>query len=145
MEHNAVGPGETTSLTVFAYDSDGQEITYAWQEDSDLTSEGHTALDNASAQSVNWTAPEDLPPGEDAIAYSVVVMVQDEDGNQDWAFDEIVVYDDPVDTIHTRNIEEPVCGGSQAAILPLLPLLGVLVTRRRREDETETDVNLRTT
>ena len=78
------------------------------------------------------------------------MIVQDEDGNQDWAFDEIWVYSDPVATTIERIVvdegDNVGCGGSTssttgtstdtaaAILVPSLSLLGMFAIRRRRRD-----------
>ena len=45
MTKNAIGVGESTTMTVSVYAADGQPITYAWSEDPSLAELGHTAID----------------------------------------------------------------------------------------------------
>jgi hypothetical protein len=135
MTHNAIGAGESTTMTAQVHDADGQAISFAWQEDSEVTSAGHIAIDNPTAQTITWTAPDDLPNNADAKRYSVIVQVMDEDGNQAWAFGEIDVYGDPVGLTRTRVVIEPkkACFGSSSAAVFLLPMLGLFAGCRRRE------------
>ena len=66
-------------------------------------------------------------------------IVEDEDGNQDWVFDEISVYRDPVESnitqVETSNSSG--CSASSAsASLLVLPILGLgLAARRRRRED----------
>jgi hypothetical protein len=131
-------------MSVFVYDADGQDLAYTWQEDNDLTADGHVAISSPTAQTITWTAPETLPSNADGAVYSIYVIVQDEDGNQDWAFDEIWVYQDPVATTIERVVIDSDttgsgCAGSNteeaaaALLLPCIPLLGLVAWRRRRD------------
>ena len=78
--------------------------------------------------------------------FSVYVVVTDEDGNQDWVFDEISVYADPIEeSLLTVVAAEPSSGcangedsetedsDAEGALLPLLPLLGFGWLRRRKK------------
>ena len=95
----------------------------------------HVAISNPTARTITWTAP-DLPSTLDGQLFSVYVIVTDENGNQDWVFDEISVYSDPVEQTITELIAtDSSCGGSSAAsaALVLLPLAGLY--RRRRKNQ----------
>jgi hypothetical protein len=147
MAQTAIGVGESTTMSVLVYDADGQDVSYTWQEDNDLTAVSHTAISTPTAQTTTWTAPDELPSGADGAVFSVYVIVQDEDGNQDWAFDEIWVYRDPVATTIDRIVLDTdstagctstpttVASSSDTAsavLFPLIPLLGIAFWRRRR-------------
>ena len=66
------------------------------------------------------------------------VVVTDANGNQDWVFDEISVYSDPVEQNIIRQEAVPAsgCGSSDSAGL-LIPLLGLGLARRRRSTAKE--------
>jgi hypothetical protein len=134
MSANAIGAGESVTMTVFTYDADGQTLSYAWQQDSDLTATGHNGIDNPTESSINWTAPTSLGESSGEV-YSIYVVVTDPDGNQDWAFDEITVYPEPVELFKVTQVleEKKGCGGGGGAALlfPLLPLFGLAALRRR--------------
>jgi hypothetical protein len=130
MNAQAISVGESTTMTVFAYEADGQDVTYSWEEDSTLATTGHVSISEASSQTITWTAPDQVEG--DGQAFSVYVVVTDEDGNQDWVFDEISVYANPIPQviIETTILEDKGCSSS-SALLPLFPLLGFLLFRRR--------------
>ncbi len=130
MDARAISAGESTTMTLFVYEQDGQDLMYEWKEDSALVSAGHTAISDTNSQTITWTAPDQVS-GE-GQTFSLYVLVTDEDGNQDWVFDEISVYAQPIPPalVETVATEADGCGSSSAAwLLPLLPLV---VTRRRR-------------
>ena len=130
MSERAISVGETTTMTVFVYEADGSEINYSWEEDSNMNLFGHTAISSPTAQTITWTAPSDIGNSDGQI-FSVYVLVTDEQGNQDWVFDEISVYSDPVQQSITEAINpEGGCSGSSALTLLFLPLLGY---RRRKQ------------
>jgi MYXO-CTERM domain-containing protein len=146
MGATAIGVGQSTTVTAFVYDADGQDISYQWDEDSSLQSSGHTAISDPQAQTITWTAPNKLPGDAEGAIYRIGVIIADEDGQQAWTFADITVYAEPVAT----NIEradlsaaaETGCGSSEAATdtaaaaALALPLLGVFAAaRRRREDD----------
>ena len=151
MEFTAIGQGESTTMSVFPFDSDGQEVSCTWNEDTDLVSRGHTAIDNPTAYTINWTAPSDLDEDSPGELYNVYVVCEDEDQVQDWAFDEVLVYPEPVLPYQEDIIqpEEGGCGqltegyagarGTPAAsdALILVPGVGLLAFARRfrRRDE----------
>ena len=135
MDANAISAGETTSMTVFVHEVDGQELVYKWEEDSSLAT--HTAISDATASTITWTAPSQV--SGDGQTFSVYVLVTDEDGNQVWVFDEISVYSSPIPEILTEvSITEEESGCfSSSALLPILPifltgLFGSGIVRRRR-------------
>ena len=89
------------------------------------------ALSRYQLKTITWTAPNSVS-GE-GQTFSLYVLVTDEDGNQDWVFDEISVYASPIPPALIENIttEAEGCSSSSAAwFLPLLPL--VLIGRRRQ-------------
>jgi Putative metal-binding motif len=135
MSARAVGVGQSVTMTVFSYDADGQTGSFAWQQDSDLTATGHNGISNPVAQTITWTAPSTLGESEGEV-YSIYVVVTDPDGNQDWAFDEITVYPEPVELFTTTQVleAEKGCGksGGSALLIPLLPLFGLAAMRRRK-------------
>jgi len=147
MNQTAIGGGESTTMTVFVFEEDGQTITYDWSAtDSQLSEINHSPVSSPTAQTITWTAPVlDVEAGL-GYRYEVTVLVEDEDGNQDWAHDEIWVYPEPVPTEYedllTEQVDEPSgCGknsssGSDtaAAALITVPLFGFLALARRRED-----------
>jgi hypothetical protein len=141
MTQNAIGVGESTTMTVSAFDADGQALTFLWQEDSDLSALGHTAIDNVNGQTITWTAPAELPEGSTGEVFGVVVVVSDEDGNQAWAFGDVSVYPEAVTTTIEETLTVPPAAGgcgssgsssSTAGLLPALPVLGLVALGRRK-------------
>jgi len=141
MDATAIGPGESTIMTVTVYDPEGDGLIYSWQQDDILTARGHDGFDNISTQTVTWTAPETVE-NDDGEVFNIHVIVTDDGNNQDFAFADITVYPDPVrQTLSYSSTsdedEEKGCGkdeeASEALMLPgLLSLL--LIGARRRED-----------
>jgi MYXO-CTERM domain-containing protein len=141
MTANAIGVGESTTMTVFVTDRDSEGLSFAWAEDSDLQSTGHTAISSPELQTITWTAPKELPEDSAGEVYSVNVIVQDEDGNQDWAFGEIWVYPESVETslerVDLSAVDTEGCGGGNddaaaAGAALMVPVLGALAAIRRR-------------
>jgi hypothetical protein len=131
MDARAISAGESTTMTLFVYEQDGQDLIYEWKEDSALASAGHSAISDVNSQTITWTAPDQV--NGEGQTFSLYVLVTDEDGNQDWVFDEISVYSTPIPTALVENVtsEQNGCGSSSTAwFLPLLPL--VLLGRRRQ-------------
>ncbi len=130
MDARAISAGESTTMSLFVYEQDGQDLMYEWKEDSALAASGHAAISDVNSQTITWTAPDQVS-GE-GQTFSLYVLVTDEDGNQDWVFDEISVYAQPIPPALVESIasEADGCGSSSAAwFLPLLPLVA---WRRRR-------------
>jgi len=135
MGVTALGVGESTTMTVYAYDAVGSSLTYSWEQDNDLTTMGHTAFDDTTAAVVTFTAPPSLPDGSSGQIFTVYAVVIDEDGNSDYALGEITVYPQPVDTEISTGTTLGGCGGSggdSSSALLLLPALGGLLASRRR-------------
>ena len=130
MAERAIGSGESTTMTVFVYDAEGDEISFLWEEDPNMYTLDHVAISNPTARTITWTAP-DLPSTLDGQLFSVYVIVTDENGNQDWVFDEIAVYANPVAEELVFEEVTGGCGSSTAAAL-MLPLLGLSYIRRRK-------------
>ena len=143
MSQTAIGVGESTTMMVEVFDEDGQDITYTWQEDQVLTGEGHTSIDNISAAAITWTAPSELPSGDDGEIFNVTVVISDEDGNQDWIFDEITVYSEPVllyqNIYPAPDMQSSGCSDDTpddydySMLVPCMPLLAFSLARRRRK------------
>ncbi len=135
----AISVGESTTMTLFVHEVDGQEISYTWDEDQALQNAGHVAISDPTASTITWTAP-DTVNGEGQV-FSIYVLIQDEDGNQDWVFDEISVYSTviPESLSETTANQEEGCASS-SALLPMLPVFftglfgGGLLWRRRRKN-----------
>jgi hypothetical protein len=141
MADRAISVGESTTMTVFVYEGDGEELTFNWEEDSSLSLLGHSAVSSATSQTITWTAPDNISGGSEGQIFSVYVVVEDEDGKQDWIFDEISVYTDPVETNITQVgtvADSGGCGSSsdsttaETAASLFLPLIGFGFYRRRR-------------
>ena len=146
MAANAIGVGQSTTMTAFVFDADEQDITFQWQDDPALQSSGHTAISDPSAQTITWTAPDELPGDAEGAIYQLGVIVQDEDGQQDWTFAEITVYSEPVATrIERADLaatsqsgcysDEGSSNDTAAAATLALPILGLLAAARRRRDD----------
>ncbi|MEC8424625.1 MAG: putative metal-binding motif-containing protein, partial [Myxococcota bacterium] len=147
MGATAIGVGQSTTMTAFVYDADGQDISYQWQEDSSLQSAGHSAISDPQAQTITWTAPAELPGDAEGAIYDLGVIIEDEDGQQAWVFGEVTVYAEPVATsIERADLsaqQSSGCGGSggaaadtaAAAAVLGLPVLGLFAAARRRREE----------
>ena len=132
MSERAISVGETATMTVFVYEADGSDISFSWEEDSNMNHLGHTAISTPTAQTITWTAPAELPGSSDGEIFSVYVLVTDAEGNQDWVFDEISVYSDPVEQSITEVVNSNGgCSGSSALTLLFLPLLGYRRSRKQ--------------
>jgi len=135
MEQSACLEFEVMTMDVQVYDADGDALTYSWSTDS-----GIDGFDNPAAPTVNFTAPE--IPGDTANsgkAQNIYALVYDADGNQDWAFGRLNVWDDETelyDPFTKAIIEEKqgcdTSGGSPAGVLALAGL-AVAFSFRRRE------------
>ena len=133
MSERAISVGETATMTVFVYEADGSEISYKWEEDSRMNILNHTAISSPTAQTITWTAPSDIGNSDGQI-FSVYVLVTDAEGNQDWVFDEISVYSDPVEQSITEALTSSSgCSGSAALTILFLPLIGYRRMRRQQQ------------
>jgi hypothetical protein len=140
MDSTALGPGESTIMTVTVFDPDGDSLVYSWQQDDVLTDRGHDGFDNIATQTVTWTAPKTVENKAGEV-FNIYVRVSDGDNNQDLAFADITVYPDPVrQTLsYPSSIDEKAgCGGedeaAEALALPGILGLLLLLGARRRED-----------
>jgi len=142
MDTTALGPGESTIMTVTVFDPDGDSLVYSWQQDDVLTDRGHDGFDNIATQTVTWTAPETVENKAGEV-FNIYVRVSDGDNNQDLAFADITVYPDPVRqtlSYPSSTDDEAGCGGEDEAdeaaeALAIPGILGLLLLgARRRED-----------
>lgn len=136
MAVTALGVGESTTMTVYAFDGDSDSLIYAWEQDPSLSAEGYTSIDNPIASTVTFTAPSSLAEGSKGEIYTMSVVVLDEDGNSDYALGDIVVFPDPVD-LEVSYSSSGGCGGGgsdtgEAGLLLLPGLAGLGLLRRRR-------------
>ncbi len=146
MNQTAIGAGESTTMTVFVYEKDGQTLSFDWsQQDSKLDELGHVAVSSPTAQTITWTAPQIDPEG-DGYIFTVMVIVEDEDGNATWVDDKIWVFPQPVELEFERVMTDQAtetggCGGSSSStstaglLVPLLSFLGITALARRRRDD----------
>ena len=94
-------------------------------------------MDNATGQTVTWTAPEELIDDVGDI-YRFYVVASDEDVNQTWAFADVVVYEAGYfDQKKTEVVTIPkegcstTGGGSKAlGMLGLVAAFGLLFRRK---------------
>jgi hypothetical protein len=150
MTKRAISVGESVTMNLLVHEADGQALTYVWQEDSRMSSLGHVSIANPTSSTITWTAPPELPEDVEGVIFSVYVIITDEDGNQDWIFDEISVYADDISLIKEEpiiNIPTGGCGTSEAPseidetedtaalLLPIIPILGIGMARRRRKNK----------
>ncbi len=139
MGATALGPGESTIMTVDVHDPDGEDLIFAWQEDELLAEQGHNGFDTITTQTVTWTAPSNLDENSAGEIYTLYVVVTDPDGNSDWAFGEVTVYPGPVEhEVGGIQQDKGGCGkdkeddeASTAALLAPLMLLTLGLRRRR--------------
>lgn len=138
MTANAISIGETTSMSVFVHEVDGQELTYEWVEDSAHLAEGYSAISDSTSPTIIWSAPDTV--SGDGQNFNLHVVVTDEDGNQVWVFDEISVYSTPIPNALTEVSATEDKGGcsSSSALFPIIPIFltglfgGGIIRRRRR-------------
>ena len=139
MDTTALGPGESTIMSVTVFDPDGDSLVYAWQQDEVLTARQHDGFDNIATQTVTWTAPMSVENKEGEV-FNIHVRVSDEEGHTDLAFADITVYPEPVrQTLSyssSAEEDEEGCGDDSASEALLVPgLLSLwLIGARRRED-----------
>jgi hypothetical protein len=129
-----IGVGESVNIGVVAFDPDGDYISYTWSEDPALTQLEHVAIDNISGPVVSFKAPPTVTNDQEQYTYELTVQVQDDDGNQDWAFGYITVHADPVELTRTVGATPSSCDSSadKAVLLPVFPLLLAWARRRQR-------------
>lgn len=132
MGVTTLGIGETTTMTVLAYDADGQDLIYAWQQDTELTNLGYNTIDNPIASTITFTAPPALPDGSKGEVYHVYVSVVDEDGNVAFDTENITVLPQPVVLERTTTTTSSGCGGSSALFFPLSGIAAAAALARRR-------------
>ncbi|RME27300.1 MAG: choice-of-anchor D domain-containing protein [Deltaproteobacteria bacterium] len=137
----AIGLGETVDLTAWAFDADGDPITYAWQQDPVLTNRGFVAIDQPGSVSPTFTAPSSFPERRtESETYTITLRISDPNMGVDFDDVEITVYAEPValtDAPASATGDNGAgCGKNSAAavVLPGLLSLLALTGRRRRQD-----------
>ncbi len=138
LTRTSIEEGEATVASVLVYDADGDEITNTWETEAD----GGT-IDDVTASTITWVAPEELPNNYDnGNVYQLYFVGADDDDNQVWAFEEVWVY--PSGSLDPQILQE-VAGSADSGGCSTVPVapgllltgLGVLmaVGRRRREED----------
>ncbi len=141
VDKTAIALGETVNLTAWAFDSDGDPVTFAWQQDPVLTSRGFVAIDQPGAVSPTFTAPAAFPDDRtESETYTITLRVSDPSLGVDYDDVDITVYAEPVALSDAPAA--PVdggksgCGKNSAAAVVLPGLLSLLaLAGRRREDD----------
>ena len=141
MSHTAIGSGESATLQVFVTDGDGDDLTYAWAEDSTLQSlYQHVAISTPNATTVTFVAPV-LPEDSPGDIFTLTVQVQDPAGNFDVATADITVYPEPIALEYEQLGQVDTassCGSSDSSaaglLFPAAGLLAFAARRRRRSD-----------
>ena len=135
MADRALALGESTTMTVFVHEADGEELSFVWAEDTSLSITGQKAISSPNAQTITWKAPDTLQGSSSGQSFNIHVTVTDASGNSVWVFDEISVYDSiETDITSLQTPGKNACGGSSATegAAYFLPLLGVGLLFRRR-------------
>ncbi|MDP2309233.1 MAG: putative metal-binding motif-containing protein [Pseudomonadota bacterium] len=89
MSQSACHELEVVKMDLLVFDADQDTISYEWSTDDD----GGT-FDNIYAQVVHYTAPEVTGDTRSSNhTYKIYALINDDDGNQDWAFGELLVWD----------------------------------------------------
>jgi hypothetical protein len=111
FEQTAVIEGETIRMGVRAYSPVGSAITYDWSTD-----EGGGAIVDRHLPEVEYVAPE---MEEGGARMNVYAVIYDDDGNQDWAFGRVDVWDEAAPLYGECPDTDPVvsggCSGSSSA------------------------------
>lgn len=142
LSATAIEEGGTLAAFVEAFEDDGDAIAYDWQVGDDKGD-----IDDPTAATINWTAPSEISdPSFIGDIFKIYAVIRDDDGNQDWRFEEVWMYrseDLNQNLTKVVNVERGEgsggCSntGSIGAVsfgaLAGLGLLGAAV-RRRRED-----------
>jgi hypothetical protein len=87
LSQTAIEVGQCTQASVLTYEADGDLLEYRWE-----ARQGEGVFETTNTSSVTWCAPEELPAGYDGNVYKLFVLVQDDDQNQAWAFQDVWVY-----------------------------------------------------
>ncbi len=96
LDQTACEPGDDISVSVVAYDADGQDLDYAWTGDEGLVIQPLTG-----SPTVTVTCPE--PASRSGEVLGLYVYITDEDQNAVWAFDDLWVY--PAGDLYRQFVE----------------------------------------
>jgi uncharacterized protein (TIGR03382 family) len=131
-EKTDIGVNESTTLGVYGFEADGDQLTFVWTADDEFSNQ---AIDPAAVGPVvTLTAPDEVLNGADKYRYDIQVQIADPDGNPTWAYGYIWVHSDPVDLTLGSSADTGGCSTSNGnpALAPLLPLALFAWVRRRR-------------
>lgn len=130
LSRTSVEEGGTVQASVKVYEADGDLVTHSWA----VNTEG--VIDDPSAPAITWVGPERLPQEyRDGNVYRLQYLVEDDDGHQDWIFQEIWMYRRGTLDIQLQKAV-PRSGCSTIGVIPgTLALFGFIpfvAIRRRR-------------
>jgi MYXO-CTERM domain-containing protein len=135
LSRTSIEVGEAVAMFAQVYEEDGDDLTYEWSVKDDLGS-----IDDPRSPTPNWNAPPELS-NPDLIAEPITISVAaiDDDGNQDWVFEQVLVFpESDLDVALVKEVEVErgsACSTAPAAPVGVLLGLGLVVAgfRRRRD------------
>jgi len=137
LGRTSIEEGDTVAAFVETYEDDGDALTYEWEVEGDAGE-----IDDPTAATINWTAPDQVSsPDLIGDVFRIYAVVRDDDGNQDWKFEQVWMY-------RRNDLNQPLpmvvevpreSGCSATGVAPTgfgliagLGRLGAAVRRRRR-------------
>ena len=87
LSRTSVEEGGAVQASVKVYEADGDVVNHEWA----VNTEG--VIDDPSSPAINWVGPDKLPSGySDGNVYRLQYLASDDDGHQDWIFQEVWMY-----------------------------------------------------
>jgi MYXO-CTERM domain-containing protein len=132
LSRTSVEEGGVVQASVRVFEADGDVVTHDWAVNTD------GVIDDPSSPAITWTGPDNLPTEyRDGNVYRLQYLASDDDGHQDWIFQEIWMYRRGTLDIQLQKPAEnsgcSVVGAAPAGIVGLLTLVAVAARRRRHQ------------
>ncbi|MFK7930219.1 MAG: MopE-related protein [Myxococcota bacterium] len=134
LSPTSIEEGETMAASVLTYEDDGDSLAFEWEVNG-----GEGTIDDPAASTINWSSPAEVSDADFVgDVFKLRCMVRDDDGNQNWKFEEVWMYqEDSLDVSLQKVVEVERSGGCSS--VPVAPVgflagFGLLFAglRRRR-------------
>jgi uncharacterized protein (TIGR03382 family) len=129
LSRTSIEAGGAVQASVKVFEADGDIVNHEWAVNTD------GVIDDPTSPAITWLAPENLPEGyRDGNVYRLQYLASDDDGHQDWIFQEVWMYRRGTLDIKLQKTVEAGCSTAAIAPVGMLSVLTLFAVgfRRRR-------------